>query len=161
MNSSSHAALRLKATFGAGCFWGVEDAFRRQPGVVETEVGYSGGDTLNPTYEQVCSGKTNHAEVVLVHFEPSRTSYEHLLSIFWSIHDPTQLNRQGADIGTQYRSMILTHGMDQDRLARASREAWAASGHYARIVTEIMPAGHFWRAEDYHQGYLERRRWRP
>ena len=147
-----------KATFGAGCFWGVEAAFRQVKGVKATAVGYAGGTTKNPTYEQVCTGRTGHAEVVQVDFDPAEVSYDDLLEVFWGNHDPTQLNRQGPDVGAQYRSVIFFHSPEQETAARASKEKLAASGRYRRpIVTEIVAAPEFWRAEDYHQQYLERR----
>jgi peptide-methionine (S)-S-oxide reductase len=146
------------ATFGAGCFWGVEAAFREVPGVVETAVGYSGGTLENPTYRDVCSDRTGHAEVVQVKFDPARVSYEQLLDVFWRIHDPTQHNRQGPDVGSQYRSAIFFHSSEQEAVARASKEKLEKSGRYRRpIVTEITPANTFWRAEEYHQQYLEKR----
>lgn len=145
------------ATFGAGCFWGVEAAFRRIDGVVHTEVGYMGGTKKNPTYMEVCSGRTGHAEVVRVVFDPKKVSYEGLLELFWRIHDPTQLNRQGDDIGTQYRSVIFYHTPEQEKLARASLEKQERSGrHRGRIVTEISPASEFYRAEEYHQQFYEK-----
>jgi len=147
-----------KATFGAGCFWGVEAAFRQVPGVLETAVGYAGGNFANPTYGDVCSDETGHAEVVEVTYDPSRVSYEDLLKVFWENHDPTQLNRQGPDIGTQYRSAIFFHSTAQRDAAIASRDRLEKSGRYRRpIVTEITPAPAFWRAEEYHQRYLEKR----
>lgn len=147
-----------KATFAAGCFWGVEAAFRQVPGVLSTAVGYSGGRMANPTYEDVCGGDTGHAEVVEVEFDPARVSYDDLLNVFWENHDPTTLNRQGPDIGEQYRSAIFFHDADQERTARASKDRLAQSGRYRRpVVTEITPASQFWRAEDYHQQYLEKR----
>lgn len=147
-----------KATFGAGCFWGVEAAFRQVPGVVETAVGYAGGTTPDPTYRDVCTDETGHAEVVEVTYDPARVSYEDLLKVFWENHDPTQLNRQGPDIGTQYRSVIFFHSLEQRDAAMLSRKRLEASGRYRRsIVTEITPAPTFWRAEDYHQRYLEKR----
>lgn len=147
-----------KAMFGAGCFWGVEAAFRRVPGVVQTAVGYSGGNSPNPTYEDVCSHRTGHAEVVLVEFDPTKVPYDQLLNVFWESHDPTQLNRQGPDYGTQYRTAIFYFTSEQEAAARASKEKLAASGKFRRpIVTEITKAGEFWRAEDYHQQYLEKR----
>lgn len=147
-----------KATFGAGCFWGVEDAFRKVPGVVSTAVGYAGGHTDNPTYEEVCSHRTGHAEVTEVTYDPEQVSYEDLLAVFWRIHDPTQLNRQGWDIGDNYRSVIFTHSGEQHRAALASLAAEDASGrHRRRIVTQVQPAPAFWRAEEYHQQYLEKR----
>jgi len=147
-----------KATFGAGCFWGVEEDFRKVPGVTATAVGYSGGTLANPTYEDVCSDRTGHAEVVQVDYDPAKTSYDSLLDVFWNGHNPTQLNRQGPDVGTQYRSVIFFHTPEQEAAARASRERLAKSGKFARpIVTEISPAQPFWRAEDYHQRYFEKR----
>ena len=147
-----------KATFGAGCFWGVEATFRQIPGVIDTAVGYLGGTLKNPTYEDVCTDQTGHAEVVQVTFEPAKVSYDQLLNVFWEMHDPTTLNRQGPDIGTQYRSAIFFHSPEQERLARASKEKMQASGRFRRpIVTEITPASTFYRAEDYHQKYLAKR----
>jgi peptide-methionine (S)-S-oxide reductase len=147
-----------KAMFGAGCFWGVEAAFRQVKGVISTTVGYSGGTLKNPTYKDVCSGRTGHAEVVEVEYDPSQVSYEELLNVFWENHDPTQLNRQGPDVGAQYRSAIFFHTPEQEAAARASKEALERSGRYKRpIVTEITPASEFYRAEDYHQQYLEKR----
>ncbi len=147
-----------KATFGAGCFWGVEAAFRQVPGVVDAAVGYAGGTTPNPTYREVCSDRTGHAEVVQVEYDPARVSYEQLLNVFWASHDPTTLNRQGPDIGTQYRSAIFFHTAEQEAAARASKEQLDRSGKYPRpIVTEITPAPTFYRAEEYHQQYLEKR----
>ena len=147
-----------KATFAAGCFWGVETAFRKVEGVVSTEVGYMGGQLDNPGYEQVCTGRTGHAEVVHLEFDPQRVTYDELLKVFWDIHDPTTPNRQGPDIGTQYRSAIFTHAPEQEATARASRERLQAEGRFAAaIVTEVTPAGPFYRAEDYHQQYFERR----
>ncbi len=147
-----------KATFGAGCFWGVELAFAKIAGVTATAVGYSGGAAPNPTYEMVCTGQTGHAEVVEVEFDATRVAYEDLLETFWSIHDPTTLNRQGPDIGTQYRSAIFFHDKAQETAALASRDAQQASGRFRNpIVTEIAPAQTFYRAEEYHQRYLEKR----
>lgn len=147
-----------KATFGAGCFWGVEAAFRKVDGVVDTAVGYSGGHTPNPTYEDVCSHTTGHAEVVQVTFDPARVSYRDLLEVFWRIHDPTQVNRQGPDIGDQYRSVIFYHSGEQRRIAEESRAALEASGRLSRpVATKIEPAQTFWRAEEYHQRYYEKR----
>ena len=147
-----------KATFGAGCFWGVEAAFRQVPGVVSTVVGYTGGTMANPTYEDVCSDRTGHAEAVEVEYDPSRVAYEDLLRVFWENHDPTTPNRQGPDVGTQYRSAIFFHTPEQEAAARASKEELDRSGKYRRpIVTEITPAPAFWHAEDYHQQYLEKR----
>ena len=147
-----------KATFAAGCFWGVEAAFRQIPGVLATAVGYIGGRTKDPTYEDVCTDRTGHAEAVEVEFDPARVNYGQLLDVFWNEHDPTQLNRQGPDVGTQYRSAIFFHNPAQQAAAIASREALEKSGRYRRpIVTEIVPAPDFHRAEDYHQQYLEKR----
>lgn len=145
------------ATFAAGCFWGVEDIFSRIEGVIRTRVGYTGGHTPKPTYRQVCSGKTGHAEAVEVTFDPDRAGYDDLLGVFWRIHDPTQLNRQGPDHGTQYRSAIFFHDPEQERLARESRDRLRQSDSYDMdIVTEITPASTFWPAEDYHQQYVKR-----
>ena len=147
-----------KAMFGAGCFWGVEAAFRQIPGVVDAAVGYAGGKTSNPTYQDVCSDETGHAEVVEVTYDPARVSYDDLLGVFWANHDPTQRNRQGPDVGTQYRSAIFFYTPAQRDAATASKEALEKSGRYRRpVVTEITPAPTFWRAEDYHQRYLEKR----
>ncbi len=145
-----------RATFAAGCFWHVETAFCSAKGVVSTRVGYTGGNYENPTYQDVCSGVTGHAEAVEVEFAPSEMSYEKLLEIFWSIHDPTQLNRQGLDIGAQYRSAIFYHSEEQKRAATASLEALQETTQYRnkKIVTQIQPAGKFWQAEEYHQKYL-------
>jgi len=146
------------ATFGAGCFWGVEETFRQIPGVLDTAVGYLGGHTQNPTYQDVCTDETGHAEVVQVTYDPAKVNYDRLLNVFWESHDPTTINRQGPDIGTQYRSAILFHSPEQERLARASKEKMQASGKFRRpIVTEITPASTFYRAEDYHQKYLAKR----
>ena len=147
-----------KATFGAGCFWGVEEAFRQTPGVSSTAVGYAGGTLDNPTYEQVCSGRTGHAEVVQVEFDPAQVSYEQLLQVFWENHNPTQLNRQGPDIGTQYRSAIFYHSPEQKAVAEQSKQQLEASGQFNRpIVTQIEAASTFYRAEEYHQQYLAKR----
>ena len=146
-----------KATFGAGCFWGVESAFRQVEGVADVAVGYSGGDYPDPTYRDVCGGRTGHAEVVEVDFDPEKVSYDRLLEVFWDIHDPTTPNRQGPDVGTQYRSAIFTHDAEQDARARVSKAVADASGRFRRpIVTEITPASAFYRAEEYHQRYLEK-----
>lgn len=145
------------ATFGAGCFWGVEEAFRRERGVIDTAVGFSGGSFENPTYKDVCSGRTGHAEVVQLEFDPLKITYEELLDLFWSVHDPTQLNRQGPDTGTQYRTVIFFHHTEQESAARLAKDAIDRSGRLAGpVVTEIVPAGTFWRAEDYHQQYIAR-----
>ena len=146
-----------KATFGAGCFWGVEVAFRQVPGVVSTKVGYLGGTLPHPTYEDVCSGRTGHAEVVEVTYDPGRVSYEDLLNVFWTNHDPTTLNRQGPDRGTQYRSAIFYHDEKQREAATMSKDSLGATGRFPRpIVTEITPASTFYPAEEYHQRYLEK-----
>ena len=146
------------ATFAAGCFWGVEAAFRQTTGVHKTLVGYCGGQSHNPTYEDVCTGQTGHAEVVQVSFDPAQLSYQQLLDVFWDNHDPTQMNRQGPDVGTQYRSTIFTHGSQQAEVARASKTARGASGRHSKpIATEIVPAMTFYRAEEYHQQYLKKR----
>jgi len=146
-----------QATLAAGCFWGVEAELRAVPGVVETQVGYTGGTTENPTYEQVCSGRTGHAEAVWLRFDPERVSYEKLLDVFWKLHDPTTMNRQGPDIGSQYRSAIFFHDTAQQIAAEASRDRLAASGTYRRpVVTQIVPAVKFYPAEEYHQRYLEK-----
>jgi peptide-methionine (S)-S-oxide reductase len=147
-----------KATFGAGCFWGVEAEFRAVPGVIDTAVGFSGGKTVNPTYQDVCTGRTGHAEVCEVTFDPAKVSYERLLDVFWEIHDPTTRDRQGPDFGSQYRSAIFCHSPEQLAAALASKAALEASGRFKRpIVTEIAQAGPFYRAEDYHQRYVEKR----
>jgi peptide-methionine (S)-S-oxide reductase len=146
----------MKATFAAGCFWQVEADFRRVEGVTRTTAGYTGGNLDRPTYEDVCTDRTGHAEAVEVEFDPRKVSYEQLLEVFWAGHDPTQLNRQGPDIGTQYRSAIFVHDEEQDRAARASLEG-ARERFDRRVVTEIVPAATFWPAEDYHQRYLEKR----
>lgn len=145
-----------KALFAAGCFWGVEAVFRQVPGVRATAVGYSGGSFENPTYEQVCSGRTGHAETVEVVFDPERVSYEELVEVFWDNHDPTTLNRQGPDVGTQYRSAIFFAGPEQEAAARDSKDKRQAELSKP-IVTEIAPASAFYRAEEYHQQYLEKR----
>ena len=144
------------ATFAAGCFWGVEAAFRALPGVTRTTVGYTGGSTEHPTYDQVCRGRTGHAEAVEVEYDPGAISYDDLLATFWSTHDPTTPDRQGFDVGSQYRSAIFAHGDDQRAAALASRDAHQRSLR-RDIVTEIVDAGPFWAAEDYHQQYLEKR----
>jgi peptide-methionine (S)-S-oxide reductase len=147
-----------KATFAAGCFWGVEATFRQIPGVISTRVGYIGGDFANPTYKDVCSSRTGHAEAVEVEFDPSKVGYDELLNVFWENHDPTQLNRQGPDYGTQYRSAIFFHSPEQEQAARVSKEKLQNSGQFHRpIVTQVVPAVTFYEAEDYHQQYLEKR----
>ena len=147
-----------KATFGAGCFWGVEETFRQTKGVVATAVGYMGGSLQNPTYQDVCTDRTGHAEVVEVEYDPAQVSYDQLLDIFWANHDPTTLNRQGPDWGAQYRSAIFYHTPEQQAAAEASKAKQQASGRFRRpIVTEITPAATFWRAEEYHQQYLAKR----
>lgn len=151
---------RLKtATFGAGCFWGVEARFRELPGVTHTAVGYLGGKTKNPTYKQVCTDSTGHAEVVQLLYNPDVISYEKLLDVFFTAHDPTTLNRQGPDFGSQYRSAVFFHDEAQQAAAQASKDKWQASGRFSskKIVTEIAPAGEFYIAEEYHQQYLEKR----
>ena len=148
--------MENKATFGAGCFWGVEAAFRQLDGVTATRVGYSGGHTENPTYEDVCSHTTGHAEVVEVTYDPERVSYDQLLDTFWAKHDPTQLNRQGWDIGDQYRSAIFFHDQEQQETALRSK-AEEQTRHRKPIVTQVEPAQTFYEAEDYHQQYLEKR----
>src|SRR5438874_1116966 len=148
----------MKATFGAGCFWGVEAEFRKIKGVKSTAVGYEGGTLANPTYQDVCTDRTGHAEVVEVEYDPEQVKYEDLLNVFWDNHDPTQVNRQGPDVGTQYRTVIFYSDDEQKRKADASKKALSESGRYRRpIATEIVPATTFWRAEDYHQQYLEKR----
>lgn len=146
------------AMFGAGCFWGVEATFRKVPGVLDTAVGYSGGHTKNPTYKQVCTDRTGHAEVIRIEFDPDKVSYEQLLGVFWSNHDPTTLNRQGPDVGTQYRSVIFFFTQQQEAAAKAMKAELTRAKRFRRpIVTQIVPAGEFWRAEDYHQRYLEKK----
>ena len=144
-------------SFGAGCFWGVEVAFRQVAGVTDTAVGYMGGATENPTYQDVCTGSTGHAEVVQVEYDPELVSFEDLLAIFWKCHDPTTLNRQGPDIGTQYRSAVFYHTPEQERCARAMLAQYEAEKQFPRpIVTEIVPASAYWPAEGYHQQYFEK-----
>lgn len=146
------------ATFGAGCFWGVEQAFREMEGVIDATVGYMGGDTENPTYEQVCTDETGHAEVVQVTYDKRQTTYDKLLEKFWEVHDPTQVNRQGPDVGTQYRSVIFYHTPEQKKLAEASLNRLQRSGKYKKdIATKIEPSDTFNRAEEYHQQYLAKR----
>ena len=148
--------MTATASFGAGCFWQVEVEFRNTPGVLDAIVGYMGGDLENPTYEQVCTDRTGHAEVVEVKFDPDEISYDDLLEVFWRLHDPTQVNRQGPDVGRQYRSAIFVYDDEQRAAAEASRER--AQARYSKpIATTIEPASTFWEAEDYHQRYLEKR----
>jgi peptide-methionine (S)-S-oxide reductase len=147
-----------KAIFGAGCFWGVEEAFRKLPGVISTAVGYAGGAKDYPSYEDVCTDQTGHAEVVEVEFDPAVVNYGKLLELFWANHNPTTLNRQGPDVGTQYRSAIFYHSPEQKAEAEASKAALEKSARYSRpVVTQIEPAPKFWRAEEYHQQYLQKR----
>ena len=146
------------ATFGAGCFWGVEETFRQVAGVVSTEVGYAGGTFENPTYEDVCGGQTGHAEVVRVEFDPQRVSYEQLLDVFFKCHNPTTRDRQGPDVGSQYRSVILFHSAEQEHAARVAKEKLQGSGRYENeVVTEIVATTNFYRAEEYHQQYSAKR----
>ena len=147
-----------KAAFGAGCFWGVEEAFRTLPGVVKTTVGYQGGHTQNPTYKDVCTDTTGHAEVVLVEFDPSQVNYDRLLDVFFSNHNPTEVNRQGPDSGTQYRTVIFTYSDAQKQAALAARDRLAASGKFKKpIATQVQDAPEFYPAEEYHQQYLLKR----
>jgi peptide-methionine (S)-S-oxide reductase len=147
-----------KAMFGAGCFWGVEETFRNLKGVISTAVGYAGGTKDSPSYEDVCTDETGHAEVVEVEFDPAQISYDQLLDVFWSNHNPTTLNRQGPDVGTQYRSVIFFYSPEQKAAAEASKQKLEKSGRFPRpIVTQIEPAPKFWRAEEYHQEYLKKR----
>jgi peptide-methionine (S)-S-oxide reductase len=147
-----------KATFGAGCFWGVESAFRQVKGVTDVAVGYMGGTLAKPTYQDVCTDRTGHAEVVQVDFDPDRVSYEELVRVFFKIHDPTTLNRQGPDFGTQYRSVIFFHDAEQEVAAGKIKEELDRSGRFSprKVVTQIAPASDFWRAEEYHQRYFEK-----
>jgi peptide-methionine (S)-S-oxide reductase len=150
--------IMAKATFAAGCFWGVEATFREIPGVTATRVGYTGGDLKNPTYKDVCTDRTGHAEAVEVDYDPSKVSYDKLLNVFWENHDATQLNRQGPDFGTQYRSGIFYHSPEQEQEARDSKAKLEKSDRFSRpIVTQIVPATTFYEAEDYHQQYLEKK----
>ena len=146
-----------KATFGAGCFWGIEATFRQLVGVINTAVGYEGGSAEFPTYQEVCQGMTGHAEVVEIQYDPSQVNYEKLLDVFWRSHDPTTLNRQGPDIGEQYRSVIFFHDFNQESIAKESKKRLEVSGQFVQpIVTEIVCASEFYRAEEYHQRYLEK-----
>jgi peptide-methionine (S)-S-oxide reductase len=150
--------IMAKATFAAGCFWGVEASFRQIDGVSSTRVGYTGGELKNPTYKDVCSDRTGHAEAVEVEYDPAKVKYDDLLQVFWENHDPTQLNRQGPDHGSQYRSAIFYYSPEQEQAARASKEQLEKSDRFNRaIVTQIVPAAKFYEAEDYHQQYLEKR----
>jgi peptide-methionine (S)-S-oxide reductase len=159
MSREGHAQSHLeKATFGAGCFWGVEETFRQLKGVQSTAVGYAGGTSKNPTYEDVCTGTTGHAEAVQIQYDPSVIPYEELLKVFWNCHNPTTFNKQGPDIGEQYRSVIFFHTPEQEARARKSKSELEQSGKWKNpIVTEIIPAGTFYRAEEYHQQYLRKR----
>jgi len=153
-----NTTVQEKATFAAGCFWGVESMFRAVPGVLDVTVGYTGGHTENPTYQDVCTGRTGHAEAVEVIYDPARVSYETLLGVFFESHDPTTPNRQGPDVGEQYRSAIFTHSPEQEREARMKIEGLTAEKRFRRpIVTQIVPAAPFWRAEEYHQRYFEKK----
>jgi peptide-methionine (S)-S-oxide reductase len=147
-----------KATFAAGCFWGVEETFRTTKGVTNTSVGYTGGHTEDPTYRQVCNGNTGHAEAVRVEFDPAVVTYDQLLDVFWKLHDPTQVNRQGPDVGSQYRSAVFYHSPEQKLAAERSKQKLEESGEYSRpVATEIVEAGPYYLAEDYHQQYLKKR----
>ncbi len=156
-NLVNYKSLMMKATFASGCFWHVEDLFRKTKGVKSTKVGYTGGNLANPTYEEVCADKTGHAEAVEVEYDPNEISYEELLNLFWNNHDPTSLNRQGPDIGIQYRSSIFFHDESQKQTAQKSKEILDSSGKFSKkIVTEIIPAPEFYKAEDYHQKYFQK-----
>jgi len=147
----------MKATFGAGCFWHVEDLLRKTRGVTSTQVGYIGGKLANPTYDEVCTDATGHAEAVQVEYDPSEISYDDLLKVFWNNHDPTSLNRQGPDVGNQYRSAIFFHDEEQKKIAQKSKEELEKSGRFQKpIVTEIVPAPKFYKAEEYHQKYFQK-----
>ncbi len=157
-NATQKEPKREVAMFGAGCFWGVEATFRKIPGVLDTAVGYSGGHTKNPTYKQVCTDRTGHAEVVRIEYDPTKVTYQRLLEVFWSNHDPTTLNRQGPDIGKQYRSAVFFFTPEQEAAAKAMKAELTKAKRFRRpIVTEIEPAREFWRAEEYHQRYLEKK----
>ena len=146
-----------KATFAAGCFWGVESAFRQVAGVIDTQVGYTGGRTVDPTYKEVCTDATGHAEAIEITFDPAKVSYRALIELFFKMHDSTQVNRQGPDVGTQYRSAIFYHSPEQQAAAKAARDALDKSGKYLKpVATQILPAGPFYRAEEYHQRYFEK-----
>ena len=148
-----------KATFGAGCFWHIEEEFKKLDGVISTSVGFMGGNLKNPSYKDVCTGATGHAEVVHLEYDPKIIPYEKLLEVFWNIHDPTTLNKQGPDIGTQYRSVIFFHNEEQEKTASALKVRLEKSGKFKnKIVTEIKPAKDFWKAEDYHQQYFEKQK---
>jgi peptide-methionine (S)-S-oxide reductase len=144
----------MKATFAAGCFWGIEAKFRKIKGVIDTQVGYTGGKSKQPSYDEVCEGTTGHAEAVEILFDPKIVSYKELLDVFWKIHDPTSLNRQGFDTGEQYRSAIFTHDLEQEQIAKREKAMLEKAGK--KIVTEIVPAGPFYRAEEYHQRYHDK-----
>ncbi|OKL41111.1 peptide-methionine (S)-S-oxide reductase MsrA [Pontibacter flavimaris] len=158
MESSENKGFEI-ATFGAGCFWGIEETFRNTPGVVNTEVGYMGGHVADPTYQDVCSDRTGHAEVVQVSFNPQQVTYDQLLQVFWHAHDPTQFNRQGPDVGSQYRSVVFYRNNEQRLMAETTKENWQQSPEFSgrQIQTEIAPADVFYRAEEYHQQYLMKR----
>ncbi|WP_266203268.1 peptide-methionine (S)-S-oxide reductase MsrA [Pontibacter kalidii] len=158
MESSENKKLE-KATFGAGCFWGIEETFRNTPGVADTEVGYMGGHVPDPTYQEVCSDRTGHAEVVQVTYDPQQVTYDQLLQVFWHAHDPTQFNRQGPDVGSQYRSVVFYHSDEQRLMAETTKENWQQSPEFSgrQIQTEIVPADAFYRAEEHHQQYLMKR----
>jgi len=156
--ANTNSANTERATFAAGCFWGVEETFRQLPGVLDTRVGYTGGHADDPTYRQVCGHGTGHAEAVEVTFDPTRVSYDELLDVFWGSHDPTQVNRQGPDVGDQYRSAVFVHSPEQEAAATASKQRLEAGGKLSRpVATQVVPAATFWPAEDYHQQYLAKR----
>ncbi len=158
MRCGQNRSMTEKATFAAGCFWGVEANFREIDGVIDAVSGYEGGHTVNPTYKDVCTDRTGHAEVVEVEYDPAKVNYDKLLDVFWTSHDPTQVNRQGPDTGTQYRTVIFFHTPEQEQAARASKSRLEASGRFRRpIATAIEPAQPFYRAEEYHQQYLAKR----